>query len=579
MANREQIGASVNIEYKSVGEMRKAIKEATSEVVKLQAQFGETSKEALAAAKKVAMIKDQLQEANETVGLFDPGNKFKAFGNAIQGAAGGFAALQGAMGLFGVQSKEIEAQLLKVQSALALSQGLSTIADAGKDFGRLASIIKTQVVTAFSTLRNAIISTGIGALAVGLGLVIANLDKIKSLLNIGVNPETKKFAEATKEAADASRESLKAFDLEERRLRALGVAEEEIIKKKKERIRVTLQALDIELKAQEKVLQETINNFADSELQKTGAFGFGGQIWSYLFGTDVKDVKGAQDAVAEIKRQREELNVQLLELDKKEKENANKGNGDANKQAEIDRKNREQKERDAIVEKWKRLTEDQMFQKKVRQDVFDFNNKLDDEQSKKDEDRRFLDSERYRKWLEDRDKQRQQDLRNEQAATELKIQLAQSVGGALGELANLVGRQTAAGKALAIAEIAIGTGVGFINALDIAQKSAKGTGPAAAFAFPIFYATQIAAVLGAASRAKAILSATKGGAGGGTASAPSINTGAPLQPALSPSAQSQALNANAINNLGNTAFRAYILNADLQNQQQINEYLKRGSTI
>lgn len=576
---KEQIGASINIEYKSVGEMRKAIKEATSEVVKLQAQFGETSKEALAAAKKVAMIKDQLQEANETVGLFDPGNKFKAFGNAIQGAAGGFAALQGAMGLFGVQSKEIEAQLLKVQSALALSQGLSTIADAGKDFGRLASIIKSQVVTAFSTLRNAIISTGIGALAVGLGLVIANLDKIKSLLNIGVNPETKKFAEATKEAADASRESLKAFDLEERRLRALGVAESEIIAKKKERIRVTLQALDIELKAQEKVLQETLDNFVSSEVQKTGAFGIGGQIWSYLFGTDVKDVKGAQDAVNEIKRQREELSVQLLELDKKEKENADKGNKDANKQAEIDRKNREQKERDAIVEKWKRLTEDQMFQKKVRQDVFDFNNKLDDEQSKKDEDRRFLDSERYRKWLEDRDKQRQEDLKNEQAATELKIQLAQSVGGALGELANLVGRQTAAGKALAIAEIAIGTGVGFINALDIAQKSAKGTGPAAAFAFPIFYATQIAAVLGAASRAKAILSATKGGAGGGTASAPSINTGAPLQPALSPSAQSQALNANAINNLGNTAFRAYILNADLQNQQQINEYLKRGSTI
>jgi hypothetical protein len=47
--------------------------------------------------------------------------------------------------------------------------------------------------------------------------------------------------------------------------------------------------------------------------------------------------------------------------------------------------------------------------------------------------------------------------------------------------------------------------MGFIQGLDIAQKGAKATGPAAPFAFPIFYAAQIAAVLGAAGKAKAIL--------------------------------------------------------------------------
>jgi hypothetical protein len=52
---------------------------------------------------------------------------------------------------------------------------------------------------------------------------------------------------------------------------------------------------------------------------------------------------------------------------------------------------------------------------------------------------------------------------------------------------------TAAAKAAALAEIAIGSAIGLINGLDIAQKSAKG-GPAAAF-LPIFYATQVAAVL------------------------------------------------------------------------------------
>lgn len=102
-------------------------------------------------------------------------------------------------------------------------------------------------------------------------------------------------------------------------------------------------------------------------------------------------------------------------------------------------------------------------------------------------------------------------------------QFLNGVGAAFGQLAGLFEQGSAASKAFALAEIAIGTGVGFINALDIAQKSAKATGPAAAFAFPIFYATQIAAVLAAASRARAILNTPKASAGGGSAgSVPNI---------------------------------------------------------
>jgi hypothetical protein len=60
-------------------------------------------------------------------------------------------------------------------------------------------------------------------------------------------------------------------------------------------------------------------------------------------------------------------------------------------------------------------------------------------------------------------------------------------------------------KAAAIAEIVYGTGKGFINGLEIAQKGAAGTGPLAPFTFPLFFAGQIAAVLGAASQAKSVL--------------------------------------------------------------------------
>jgi hypothetical protein len=91
---------------------------------------------------------------------------------------------------------------------------------------------------------------------------------------------------------------------------------------------------------------------------------------------------------------------------------------------------------------------------------------------------------------------------------------------ALGELA--LGQQfknTAVGKSLALAQIATDTALGFVQGLRIAQQSAIGTGPAAAVAMPVFYASQVAAVLGAASKAKSLLG------GGGSTSAPSGSGG------------------------------------------------------
>jgi hypothetical protein len=96
-----------------------------------------------------------------------------------------------------------------------------------------------------------------------------------------------------------------------------------------------------------------------------------------------------------------------------------------------------------------------------------------------------------------------------------QLNFVSAVGGAVAALGGLFKEGSAAAKTAALAEIAIGTGVGFINALRIAQQSAQAAGPGAAFAFPIFYATQVAAILSAASRAKAILSSGGRGGGGG----------------------------------------------------------------
>ena len=182
----EIIGVKVKVDAsdvgKSVGSLKQQLREAQSEVNALSEKFGATSKEAINAAKKAAQLKDAIGDAKALTDAFNPDQKFKALSSSLSGAAGGFAALQGAVGLFGNKAEAVEKTLLKVQSALALSQGLEAVGNSIDSFKVLGSVIKDSVSKAFGTLRSAIISTGIGALVIGVGLLIANFETVKKVV-------------------------------------------------------------------------------------------------------------------------------------------------------------------------------------------------------------------------------------------------------------------------------------------------------------------------------------------------------------------------------------------------------------
>ena len=177
-------------------------------------------------------------------------------------------------------------------------------------------------------------------------------------------------------------------------------------------------------------------------------------------------------------------------------------------------------------------------------------------------------------------------LLDEQAINEAKIasqmQLANAVGQIFSQLSSAFGQGTAASKAAAVAEIAIGTGVGYIQGLRIAQQSAVGlSGPAAALTMPIFYASQIAAVIGAANKARQILTQVRGGGSGTSPSAPSISAQSPLNPSLA--MQGTQLNAASIQGIGNAAAggvnRAFILEADINNSNERQVRLQRAARL
>jgi hypothetical protein len=208
-------------------------------------KFGEFSQEAIAAAQKVAAIKDEIEATNEQAQLFDPGKRFQALTTAASTAAGGIAAVQGAMALFGGESENVAKTLQKVQGAMALSQGLSQLKDIGK-VGEQLKISFKGLTAGVDGFKKALISTGIGALVVAVGLLVAYWDDIKGLVS-GVGSEQKKLNEDSKENLKTQEEKLDAIDGQSNQLKLQGKSEKDILNLKVKQSEEAIKAAEINL--------------------------------------------------------------------------------------------------------------------------------------------------------------------------------------------------------------------------------------------------------------------------------------------------------------------------------------------
>lgn len=182
----------------TVKNFKQQLREAKNEAQQIVASFGEFSAEALAAQQKVANLSDQMDDFNDRVKALNP-DKFARVQTIVNGVASGFSAAQGAMALFGSESEDLQKTLVKVQGAMALAQGLEGLGKIEQQFKAISKDAIQGVIKAFSTLKGAIAATGIGALVVGLGLLISYWDDIKEALT-GVSAEQRKVNAATRDA-------------------------------------------------------------------------------------------------------------------------------------------------------------------------------------------------------------------------------------------------------------------------------------------------------------------------------------------------------------------------------------------
>lgn len=312
--------SKVNSVDKEFDSLRSSIKDTENEVEKLSKQFGDNSKEADTARKKLAQLnsayedlskaatdvnakfeevygelqplttrlgeaEDRLyelalagkqntkeyQDLLETVARYRQtqietdrvvDNAAQTFsqklGSAIQGAAAGFQLVQGAAALFGEENEELEKTLLKVQSAMALAQGIEGVRQALPLFTNFGNAIKTQVVTAFTSLKGAIMATGIGALIVTVGVMINEwMEYSKSVEDAEnaqqkLNEENKESLDLINDIADASEKKrnrekggLNQLKNEIDLMKAKGATEKDIFNKSKQIIDEEIKNLKI----------------------------------------------------------------------------------------------------------------------------------------------------------------------------------------------------------------------------------------------------------------------------------------------------------------------------------------------
>lgn len=204
MAEKKVI--ELEVKSDSLGSLKSQLRAAQAEVGELAAKFGATSQEAVNAAKRAAELKDAIADAKALTDAYNPDAKFNALNSAIGGVLNGFQAFEGALGLVGVEGEAVQATLLKVQSAMALTQGINGILEAQEDFANLGKQITGVYEGAVKGFQNMTTAgkvfavTGIGLLITGLGLVITYWEDIRKAVG-DVSEEEEKLAKYRRQYA------------------------------------------------------------------------------------------------------------------------------------------------------------------------------------------------------------------------------------------------------------------------------------------------------------------------------------------------------------------------------------------
>lgn len=201
----------IEVQDKSLEELNKEIKDLQKNINQLQVGTEEWIKQ----NEKLGKLKNQFNDAKyaatdlqnvikkTTVTTAD---QIRGIAKTGAGLVGTFTTISGSLRMIGIESEAFDEMTAKATTLMSIMGGLNQIAEtfSSTNMKALRSIaggfknLVTVVRTASAGMKAALISTGVGALIVAVGMLIAKWDKLTALINRTGKKEIKLAEEKNK---------------------------------------------------------------------------------------------------------------------------------------------------------------------------------------------------------------------------------------------------------------------------------------------------------------------------------------------------------------------------------------------
>ena len=194
----------LNNQIKELEKSMKSLKIGTEEWQQANVRLGGLKDKFAAATLEAKKLQGAIQDISAA-------DKIRAIAKLGAGLVGTFSTISGSLKLMGVNSEAFDEMTAKATTLMSIMGGLNQVAEmfsktnlkglasVGQGFGQLVRTVKTASLG----MKTALISTGIGALVVAVGLLIANFDKLINLVT-GKNKKEKEGLESNLKLSEAN---------------------------------------------------------------------------------------------------------------------------------------------------------------------------------------------------------------------------------------------------------------------------------------------------------------------------------------------------------------------------------------
>ena len=321
----------------SAKDLREQFNILEDKMFELAAAGREGTKEFAAIRNQLAGTKERIDDLNESIDMLKPEAKFQAFANLGAGIANGFAAAQGAAQLFGSESEALNESLAKVQSAMALAQGIQGLAGMGDSLKVVSTMLKsttvgTYLATAAQKLYNlALKDNPIGWLIAGLTALVGVIALVVNAMGDETEALKETISEREKElelmnrSADALKNENKfRLDL----AAAQGKNAKELAKINEENSKAEIKNIDLRIKENKRLFDERLALMRQSS----------GEEFKKLQEANTKTLEDMRKLADERLAIQNSLKIQEAKLDtdaNKEKETKDKEAADKKKERDL----------------------------------------------------------------------------------------------------------------------------------------------------------------------------------------------------------------------------------------------------